>query len=218
MFRVILYTQWKWSRLALLPLVVLAFSLPVLSVHRIGATEAQGIDVFVLLQRLGRFSVWYPALAALTGLVVAIAAWYGDNKGNHAYALSLPIPRWHYVLLRFAAGAVLLAVPLIAMWLGAMTATAGTEIPIGLSAYPHALTVRFALAVLMSYALFFAVASASSRTAGLVLGAIGALAAVQVLLQAAGLRARFVAIVFNQLISSLGPLGIFTGPWTLIDV
>src|SRR5205823_857995 len=108
----------------------------------------------------------YPVLAAALGLLVAIATWAPDHRGRHVHALSLPLPRWRYVLLRFGAGATLLAAPIVAVSAGALLATWSATIPAGLQGYPGALAIRFALAVLVAYAVFFAVSAGTARTAG----------------------------------------------------
>jgi hypothetical protein len=134
------------------------------------------------------------------------------------YALSLPLPRWHYALLRFTAGAVLMAAPIVALWIGALLATATAQIPPGLQAYPNALALRFALAALTAYAVFFAISSGTTRTAGYVLSIIAALFVAQLLLGAAGLSENIIHVLFDRVITWPGPLEIFTGRWMLIDV
>lgn len=215
MYRVILYTQWKWSRLALLPCVIIAFSLPLLSVQ---FSAADTTIAPLLRQGLTTYSVWYPALAAAVGLIIAVSAWAEDHRGGHVYALSLPVPRWRYSLMRFAAGLALLLGPALALLLGALLATGTVSLPPGLRAYPGALALRFALAMLLSFALFFAIASGTARTAGYVLGGIGGAVALQVLFVLSGVEASPVLWLFQRLTSAGGPLAIFTGPWMLIDV
>lgn len=220
MFRAILYTQWKWTRLALLPCVIIAFALPIVSVSRLGTGLDQGAAGF-LLYRMIIFSVWYPVLAAAAGLIVAVSAWREDHRGSHVYALSLPVSRARFALLRYAAGALLLALPLVALWSSALIAAGLTSIPYGLRAYPNALALRFALAAFVAYSLFFAISAGTTRTAGWVLGTIGGTAALAVLLVAAGLdlgEFDVIAWLFTRLISATGPLAVFTGPWVLIDV
>ena len=118
MFRMILSTQWKWSRLAVVLGAVAAFALPVLSVGQFGGTGPSRWEVQAMLGSIQAWGVLYPVLAIVLGVSVAALAWTYDHRGRHVYALSLPVPRWHYVLLRFGAGAVLLAGPVIALWAG----------------------------------------------------------------------------------------------------
>src|SRR5206468_2756182 len=81
----------------------------------------------------------------------------------------------------FGAGAALLAAPVIAVSVGALLATWSATIPAGLQGYPGALAIRFALAVLVAYAVFFAVSAGTARTAGIILGLIGGVILVQII-------------------------------------
>jgi hypothetical protein len=134
------------------------------------------------------------------------------------YALSLPVPRWHYALQRFGAGVLLLAAPALALWLGALLASATATIPPGLQAYPGALAVRFTLALGVAYAVFFAITAGTTRTAGYVLAILGGIVVVQVLAIAAGFEVRLIPFVGDRLLLWPGPLEIFSGRWMLIDV
>lgn len=217
MFSAILYTQWKWSRVPLLPAALIAFTLPLLTVQRAGG-PVELIDPAALLFAEGAWSVWYPVLAAALGLLLATTAWSADHRGGHVYALSLPVERWRYVLTRFAAGFVLLCAALVAFWAGALVATALASVPPGLRAYPNTLALRFALAALVAYAFFFAISSGTARTAGLILAVIAGVVAVHVLLRAGDLDVDLLGWLFEGLMSPAGPLRAFTGRWMLIDV
>lgn len=218
MFRMILYTQWKWARLAVLLGVFAAFALPLLSVQSAGNPDPSGWEARMLLSAVQSWSVLYPALATAIGLLVALAAWGSDHRGRHVYALSLPVPRWHYALLRFGAGAILLAAPALVLWLGAQLAAGTASIPAGLHAYPGALGVRFALALAVAYAVFFAITAGTTRTAGYVLAIVGGVIVIQVLASAAGLSLNLVPFLGDRLLLWPGPLEIFSGRWMLIDV
>ena len=218
MFRMMLYTQWKWSRLAVVIGSVVAFALPVLSVGQFGRAPANRFDVHEMLGSIQAWGVLYPVLALALGVAIATLAWTYDHRGRHVYALSLPVPRWHYVLLRFGAGAVLLVGPVIALWAGTLVATAAATIPAGLHAYPSMLALRFALATLVGYSLFFAASSGTMRTAGYVLGAFGLLIAIDVVAAMAGGNVHLFEWVFLRILVWPGPLDIITGRWMLIDV
>jgi hypothetical protein len=218
MFRMILFTQWKWSRLILLPLVVAAFALPLLSVQRAGTPQTTPWEARLMLNTIQAWGVGYPVLATTIALFMAMTAWSADHRGRHVYALSLPIPRWHYALQRFGAGAILLGAVAIALWLGALVAAGTATIPAGLHAYPTAIAVRFALALFVAYSVFFAITAGTTRTAGYVLAILGGLIVAQVLAAAAGLDIRLIPFVGDRLILWPGPLEIFSGRWMLIDV
>ena len=218
MFRQILYTQWKWSRLVLLLLVLAAFATPVMSVRSLGDPGIQGWDVRTALLDVEGWGFIYPFLAVGVALLLSLTTWGPDHAGKHVYALSLPVPRWHYALLRFSAGLVLMSAVVFAVWLGALVATATVALPPGLHAYPHALALRFALAAVVAYAVFFAISAGTNRIAGYVLGALGGLILLQVVAAIAGIDTSLLPTVIGALVVWPGAFEIFTGRWMLIDV
>lgn len=218
MFRMILFTQWKWSRLILLPAVLVAFGLPVLTIQSAGAPNQTGWDARQMLSTVQSWGILYPLLATGIALAIAMTAWGADHRGRHVYALSLPTPRWQYALQRYGAGIILLAAPALALWLGALVAAASAEIPAGLHAYPTALALRFTLALLVAYAVFFAITAGTTRTAGYVLAIFGGLVVVQIFSASMGLQIPLIPFVGDRLLLWPGPFEIFSGRWMLIDV
>ena len=218
MFRMILFTQWKWSRLMLLPAVLAAFALPLLSVQNAGDPNRTAWEARMLLGSVQAWAIAYPILATVIALSIAMTAWGPDHRGRHVYALSLPVPRWHYALQRFGAGVILLAAPVIALLVGATLAAATANIPAGLQAYPVALAIRFALALGVAYAIFFAITAGTTRTAGYVLSILGGIVAVQVLSAAIGFDIKLIPFLGDHLLLWPGPFEIFSGRWMLIDV
>ncbi len=218
MFRVVLYTQWKWSRLIILLGTVAAFALPIISVQGAARADRSPLEAQDLLRAVQSWGTLYPVLAAALGLFVAMAAWAPDHRGRHVHALSLPLPRWRYVLLRCAGGAVLLAIPVAAVLAGAVLATATATLPPGLQGYPLALAVHFGLAVAVAYAMFFAISAGTARTAGIILGVCGAVILVQVVAGVANIEIDVLGRLQIALLGSAGPFAIFTGRWMLVDV
>ena len=218
MFRVILYSQWKWSRLIVVLGTVAGFALPILSVQSATQTGNHPLQAGELLQTVQSWGVFYPVLAATLAVLVAIATWAPDHRGRHVHALSLPIPRWRFVLLRFGAGLLLLTPPVLALLVGAILATTFAWMPAGLQGYPLALALRFALAVGVGYAVFFAISSGTSRTAGSILAILGGLIAIQVLAGVANINLDLVTRLQIAFLNWPGPLAIFSGRWMLIDV
>ncbi len=222
MFKVILETQWKWARMPLLLATVTAFTVPMVSVRRLGEGSASGIAALYTMASMENWAVAYPLLAAAVGLLLALTAWSHDHRQGHYYALSLPIPRWRYSFLRLGAGFVLLAGPVIGIAVGSFLAAAAATIPTGLTAYPLALAIRFGLAAAMSYTIFFAIAAGSARTAGFVLAILALIlvAPVAVIWFAPAVSGQFDAInpILERIYDWRGPLGIFGGRWMLIDV
>ncbi len=218
MFRVMLYSQWKWTRLIVALGSVAAFALPLVSVQGAARADSNPLQAGELLQAVQSWGTLYPVLAAALGLLVAIATWAPDHRGRHVHAMSLPLPRWRYVLLRFGAGTTLLAAPVIAVSAGALLATWSATIPAGLQGYPVALAIRFALAVLVAYAVFFAVSAGTARTAGIILGLIGGVILVQIIAGVANVDLDVLGRLQVVVLNWPGPLAIFTGRWMLIDV
>src|SRR6266496_3856368 len=57
MFRMILFTQWKWSRLILLPAVIAAFALPVFSVQAVGTPNQSGWEARRILSAVQTWGI-----------------------------------------------------------------------------------------------------------------------------------------------------------------
>ena len=218
MFRAVFYSQWKWSRLIVVLGTVAAFAIPLLSVQGAARADRGALQTQELLRAVQSWGTLYPLLAGALGLLMAIATWAADHRGRHIHALTLPLPRWRYVLFRFAAGMVLLAGPIAAVLLGASLAALTATIPQGLQAYPLSLALRFGLAVLVAFAVFFAISAGTARTAGIILGAMAALVLVQVIASVANLDWDLLGTLQVVLLQGPGPLAVFTGRWMLVDV
>ena len=218
MFRAVLYSQWKWSRLIVVLGTVAAFAIPLLSLQGAARADRGALRAQELLHAVQAWGALYPLLATALGLLMAIAAWAADHRGRHIHALTLPLERWRYVLLRFGAGFVLLAAPIAAVLIGSSLAVLTATLPPGLQAYPIALAVRFAFAVLVAYAVFFAVSAGTARTAGIILGVIAAVILVQVVASIANIDLNLFSAAQTVLALGPGPLAVFTGRWMLVDV
>jgi len=228
MYQPMLFIHWKQTRLVLVPFVIAAFGLPLMVVQGLGALRGTGEASMEAYRIVTEFEVWlpfFPALAAAIGLTLALSAWNWDHQLNHVYALSLPLARWEYAMLKMGAGVVLALIPATAMWLGAHLASASVTLPEGLHAYPNQLGLRFFLAILMSYALLFAMAAGTTKTTVWIVSSVIAFFIVGDLLNGA-LAFYFpffesfnmVEATANWLIRAGGPFEVFTGNWTLIDV
>jgi hypothetical protein len=215
MFGVMLKTQWKWTRMALLLCVLAAFAMPLMSVN----SNIQEPAPRVLINNMQTWGIAYAVLAGVAGLLLAWLAWASDHRGHHVYALSLPVARWQYVLMRFAAGVAFLVPIVTALAIGAVLATSSAGVvPNGLHAYPLALTLRFGFASLVAFAIFFAISAASPRAAGYVLGSICAVLAAEFLTDALGFHWHLATHAVDFLMVYPGILSVFSGRWTLIDV
>lgn len=214
MFRAILSTQWKSSRILVLLSSLVAFSLPLAALR--SARAAGTATQFILSMQ--SWASGYALLAAAVGLFVAMGAWQSDHLGRHVYALSLPVSRGRYTALRFGAGALFLAPPVVAMLIGALVVAASGTIPEGLHAYPLALAARFALASAVAFSLFFAIAASTPQTAGVIIGTIAALLFSQYLLSVMNTDIDVVSPVITFIFERPGILSVFAGRWALVDV
>jgi hypothetical protein len=215
-------------RMVLVPFVVAAFGLPLMAVDGLGASDGAvggAPDAYLVI---GSFDVWlpsFPLLALAIGVTLALSAWNWDHQLNHVYALALPVSRVQYTLAKMSAGVVLALLPATALWLGGHVAAASIVLPEGLRAYPNELGVRFLMAILLSYGLFFALAAGTIKTTlrlATALVVIGVFATVgwdslapHVEIVAS---TNAVDVLMRWVIEAPGPFEVFTGSWALIDV
>jgi len=208
--------QWKAAWHVVIALAVAAFALPVVSV-RLGWPGAE-VNLPRFLSELQLWGWFYPGLAAVIAIAVAITIWVSDRRGHHIYALLLPIPRWRYVLLRYCGGLALLVPVLAALWLGALVAVTGLDLPPGIRAYPHALSLKFGLALVLLFGIAFAAAAASPRTLGLGLRAAGLFLAVHIALILLKPGTNLIWMLLSALATWPGPFAPLGGRWMLVDV
>ena len=100
MFQQILYTQWKSLRSGMIPLAIASFGLPLLAVQDLALPSelsanapARALQAEFIFESWQIWLPFFPILATIVGVVVAINAWSGDHTAGHVYALSLPLPR-----------------------------------------------------------------------------------------------------------------------------
>jgi hypothetical protein len=226
MFKEITLLQWKTSRFAVMSLLPFCFALPIFLVRlgqRLALSAPDGVAL-QLLRFIDATSVAFPVLAGATGCTLALTAWAWDHRTHHVYALSLPIERWRYALMKMGAG-VLIMLPLAAALLvGCLIAFALTDLPVGVRGYPVSIALRFLFAALICYAITFAFASGTTRTTVRVFTALFVIVIVgSVVTEIAG-RATGTAITTpaallgEAMVKWPGPFNVFGGNWMLIDV
>lgn len=219
MFSRLLEVSWEASRLALLPLTVAAFGLPIAAVQAFAFEPSAGT--------LWYLSPWlpvFPFLAMVTGFTLALSVWNWDHQGQHIYSLSLPVTRSGWALEKMSAGILLMCLPAAAFTLGSFLATAFLDLPEGLHAYPLDISLRFFFASLVAYSTMFALAAGSVRTATLVMASIFGFFSVGQLLISFGstLFGYEDFFLLQALLDAAqawpGPLHVFVGDWMLVDV
>ncbi len=228
MYQPMLYLHWKQIRVALIPLVVASFGLPLVAVSGLGpapGSTATSLSAYGIVELTRLWLPVFPALAAAIGATLALSAWNWDHRLGHVYALSLPLTRVEYALLKMGAGMVLALLPALAMWLGAHAAAWAVALPEGLNAYPNQLAFRFLLAIMIAYSTLFAMAAGTVRTTLWIVGlaaafVVGGLLSADLVLTQVGAFERFdvVGSVMDWLYRGTGPFQVFTGNWSLIDV
>jgi len=231
MFKQILFLNWMGTRYGLLPFLLAAFALPILAVQ--GATldpsipESAAVRASQLLYTLQVWTPIFPAFAFALGTVLALMVWNWDHRAEHVYALTLPMTRPRYVAMKMGAGALLLLLPVVVFWVGCLLATSFTDIPEGLRAYPNAIAFRFLLAASIAYAVFFALAAGTMRTAIILLTAwVAFLVLGEIVPPFLGEMINFQALYEFSILDWLlkaslewpGPFEVYSGNWMLFDV
>ncbi len=222
--------HWRAARWPMLPVLVAAFGLPLMagsaawgatySVDHLSASGAVAVTDGAAV-----FGLTFAIVAAIAGSILGISAWSWDHRQDHVYALSLPVPRWKYSALKFGGGTILVGATTALFALGATTSSLLANLPAGLRAYPGALSLHFLIATQTAFALLFALASGTMRTATIVLGCVMGLAIFGVpLLDFLGNfwsplgDFDLVRFAYATLVENDGPLSIFAGNWMLFDV
>lgn len=224
-----LKVHWKAARWPMLPVLVVAFGLPLMAGRSAwdgqkGLTLANS-GAWIDVNTVAAFGVVFPFLAFTAGTVLALTAWTWDHNAGHVYPLSLPIERWRYAAMKFGGGVILLAATSTVFFAGASITSALSTLPVGLKAYPGALSIHFFMAGLTAYALMFALAAGTMRTAVLVIaGVFVTFAFGDAILDLAGYLwapladIRISVLLYTFLVEGNGPLSVFSGNWMLFDV
>jgi hypothetical protein len=218
MFRTILFTQLRWTRLLVIGMAVVSFLVPAIAWWR-GGMSAQ------YPERPGAIIIGFESVGGMLMLVAALGAffvaaypWMMDAASRHVFALSLPI-RWReYLAMRFGAGALTLLLPAITLYLGSLFALSMLELPATLRAYPGTLALRFLAASLLAYSLTFAVQYiAGRRAAAVIVGVVLGGAVISFVLKMLGLGGALDGLI-SAIFDFPGPFAVFTAEWKLVDV
>ena len=218
MFATILRTQWAWTRLHVAGIALLAFVAPVFSWRLVADPNPNVSSAFQLIEGFAPLSVILTGIALLGPFLLAALPWTIDAETKHVYPLSLPMKWSQFISMRFAAGALTLLIPAAALYLGSVAVVAMVDLPPLLRAYPGALTLRFLLAMLVTYGAAFALQYLAGRRAAIVV--LLALIAMMVIGLAAWMIGAGDAIdaIGRFLFTWPGPFAIYAETWTLIDV
>lgn len=210
--------QWTRVRVVTALAAIVLLTVPLVMIRGNGGPGGSGATVVWWLQAAESIGAILPIGALFIGLYLGVAAWLDDTRGNHVYALSLPVSRPQYVLYRFAAGGLPLLIPAAALTAGSLAAAAAVTVPEGVHAYPVALGVRMLLGSLTSYAIFFSVAAMTRRAVQITFGLMAGVLIAQLIVAIAGVEVDLISGIANFLTQAPGPLAILTGRWALFDV
>jgi hypothetical protein len=217
MFAMILRTHWKWTRLLVGGIALLAFLMPALA-WRLSGIGGRILGPVQLMDGLTVLGPMLAFLALLGAFVLAVYPWTLDAETKHVYPLALPITWPRYVGMRYLAGAITMLLPALALYVGSRFALSFIVLPPLLRAYPGALAIRFLLAALVAYSATFALQYLAGRRATLVALAI----VLGFTFLIAGLELAGANNVGNAIGEFLfqwpGPFGVFSQSWVLIDV
>ncbi|HQR18914.1 MAG TPA: hypothetical protein PK948_11105 [Gemmatimonadales bacterium] len=216
MFRAVLMSFWRESRLAVILLAGIALAVPLLSLRGTWTTDPW--TAWDLLGAAARWSPGYPVIALAAAMALAAGAWWPDHRTKHVYALTLPVARSRYLWLRYLAGLALLLAIGASLLVGSLIATLRITLPPLVHAYPVALTLRFGLAGLSAYTVLFALSGLTPRMARLIVAVCCALVIVTVAAELLSLEWNPIATVVEALLGPYSPLSIFRARWMLIDV
>lgn len=217
MFAQVLYTQWKWARTELFLYVLAAFLVPTIIV-RIGYAAVDSYAISNVLGVMGYAGMFFGALALLCAFGMAWRPYIVDAHLRHVGPLSLPVTWPAFVRMRFLAGATLLLIPTLAVWLGGTIATLATTIPPTLHAYPGGVALRFLFASLVAYSAAFLLQYVAGKHAVRVAIVLFFLIVI-VELAAALMGYESVTVkLWNLLTNWPGPFSIFNARWMLVDV
>ncbi len=214
----ILRIQWKACWHLVIALSVAAFALPIVSV-RVGWHEAAS-NLPLFLTELELWGLFYPVLAGVSALIVALGIWMSDRRGGHVYALLLPVSRSRYLLwYRYSCRPGALA---CRWWRlcgpGRLSpAAASTCRPAsGSSRMRSRSSSRWCCSCSSGSRSRFA--SASSRTVGLAIRVLaGLFLAVHVAVLLLAPQTNVLLITLKALATWPGPLAALGGRWMLID-
>lgn len=180
MFREILLLEWERRRATLLLITAFYAVVPLLFLAELQPDEAS-----FPARGLLSASAWsFLLVAALCVAALAWGAggWRDERRGGWRYLLALPVDGRRIFLLRYLAGLVWLAVPLLLLGTVSLVAAAIASPPPGVYAYPGAFWGWVALASSLLYTVTFVLAARFAHPWIVLLGAAAAYLVLYVLL------------------------------------
>lgn len=159
------FVRVDWERrrgVLLLTSAVFALT-PLMAVAMLGPSarrRTESVTGLLLSQSTG---VLLMGVVCLGALAWGAGTWADERRGNWIYALSLPLSRVQLFAMRYVAGLVWLAVPLLLLGVSAAVAARAAELPAGVYAYPGAFFRWAAVTCCFLYTLMFVVSARFER-------------------------------------------------------
>lgn len=154
--------DWERRR-GILLLTTAAFGLvPVVALLLLGSGRRRSDSVtgLVVSQNAG---VLLLGVVCLGALAWGAGTWADERRGHWIYALSLPLSRVHLFAMRYLAGLLWLAIPLVVLGVSAAAVGRVAELPPGVYAYPGAFFRWVALTSCFLYTLMFVLSARFER-------------------------------------------------------
>jgi hypothetical protein len=211
MFTVILRQVWRDSRWMLLFLAACAVVIVRGAVHLAVAPPPVQEPERILVETQF-WGLMMPVLAFTAATLLSIITWWPDRRGWWVYALTLPVRRERYALMRAGAGGLVLGGLALAFAVTVAVCARGAVVPDGLQLYASGVILRFTLALLVSHALWTMFALVGRPVAWAVVG----LVVVAIGLELVGVHV--IGGILDALTGRWSPLHVLSGRWMLIDV
>jgi hypothetical protein len=214
----VLFTQWRWNREVLAFFIVASFAMPLLLLWlTLPQLYLPSPQELVLTGRVIGWSCMIFALLAGGGVA---AQGYGmDDRVGHIYSLALPVTRRRFLAMRTLTACVLLALPALAVWIGATLAAQQVSLPASLQSYAGSLALRALLAAWLAHAAMFTLRYSAGRRAKVVFLVLVVVSVSATLLAVADPTLRRVVVQIGDVLGSHpGPFGLVFDRWTLFDV
>lgn len=218
-FRTMLFVQWKLQRTELLALTLVAAAIAPVATWPI---VRSGVDPMIPLIRMvdgGSLIKSASGLLALgIGALLAIRPFALDARARHTYSLALPIPRSRYAFMRVGTGLSLGLIPVLGFLIGALVAVQIVPDTVWVQRYPLGLALRFLLAVVVAFAMFFGIQyGLGNRALRWVVIVALTVGGVEVIGQALA-GTSMIGPTLDLLSGSYSPVRIFRDRWALFDV
>jgi hypothetical protein len=154
--------EWERRRMVLLLTSAVFVLIPLFALMLLGSGRRRPASATGLLLSQNA-SVLLIAVVCLGALSWGAGTWADERRGHWIYTLSLPVSRVQLFAMRYLAGLLWLAVPLVLLGLSATSVAGAAQLPAGVYAYPGAFLRWAALTSWFLYTLMFVLSARFER-------------------------------------------------------